>query len=224
MAHGAWRGLAAGAAVLAGCIGVAAPAVGAVTVVQAPGLFKVFSPPEGATADFAAAGDFASAEWTADGPWGSFSASNGPSGFSAIADTDAIGPNPGDPAGPTKFVFDVGFVFHASTWTRVDIAYQRLPGSIEPTLLSLVELDEASEPDVTWWTLPTQSSGTFSFVIPSLEADSGRAYVIGYSETWVTAGSASGGITVTFTEVPAPGALAAFGAVGLTGARRRRAS
>jgi MYXO-CTERM domain-containing protein len=66
-------------------------------------------------------------------------------------------------------------------------------------------------------------NGTYTKTLGTLQAS--RAYQFGYSESWFTDedfSSVSGGISVTFTEVPAPGAAALLGAAGLLGSRRRR--
>jgi hypothetical protein len=202
---------------MVGCLGLATPALAGVTVLDAPGLFKVFSPQNDETANFAANGNFASTPWTADGDWGSFAVSASPAGLSATASSNAI--NGVD----TRFVWTLAMVFEASTPIKVSIDYQRFAGAIGETLLTLVELDADGEPVDLLWSLPTQASGTFAVTIP---AESGRTYALGYEESWITGASlvnpSTGGLSVTFTAVPAPGAVALLAAVGLCGPRRRR--
>jgi hypothetical protein len=202
---------------MVGCLGLATPALAAVTVLNAPGLFEVYSPQNAGTANFAANGNFASTPWTADGDWGSFAVSASPAGLSATASSNAI--NEVD----TRFVWTLAMVFKASTPIEVSIDYQRFAGAIGETLLTLVELNAGGEPVNVLWSLPTQASGTFAETIP---AESGRTYALGYEESWITGASlvnpSTGGLSVTFTAVPAPGAVALLAAVGLCGSRRRR--
>jgi hypothetical protein len=216
------QGLATGGLLLAATLAVAAPAEGGVTVLDAPGLFKVFSPADDVTADFAEPFEFASTPWTADAAWGagSFAVSASSAGLSATASSNAI--NGVD----TRFVWTLAMVFEASTPLEVSIDYQRFAGAISGTLLSLVELDAEGEPVNFLWSLPTQASGTFAVTIPALLAESGRSYALGYEESWITGASptnpSTGGLSVTFTEIPAPGAIAGLGAMGLLGASGRR--
>ena len=202
---------------MVGCLGLATPALAGVTVLDAPGLFKAFSPQDDETADVAANGDFAFTPWTASGDWGSFAVSASSAGLSATASSNAI--NGVD----TRFVWTLAMVFEASTPIKVSIDYQRFAGAIGETLLTLVELDADGEPVDLLWSLPTQASGTFAVTIP---AESGRTYALGYEESWITGASlvnpSTGGLSVTFTAVPAPGAVALLAAVGLCGPRRRR--
>ena len=204
---------------MVGCLGLATPALAGVTVLGAPGLFKVFSPPNDVTADFAESFEFASTPWTAPTEWGagSFAVSASSAGLSATASSNAI--NGVD----TRFDWELAMVFEASTPIEVSIDYRRFAGAIGGTLLTLVELDADGEPVDLLWSLPTQASGTFAVTIP---AESGRTYALGYEESWITGASlvnpSTGGLSVTFTAVPAPGAVALLAAVGLCGSRRRR--
>jgi hypothetical protein len=207
---------------MVGCLGLATPALAGVTVLGAPGLFKVFSPPNDVTADFAESFEFASTPWTAPTEWGagSFAVSASSAGLSATASSNAI--NGVD----TRFDWELAMVFEASTPIEVSIDYRRFAGAIGGTLLTLVELDADGEPVDLLWSLPTQASGTFTVTIPALLAESGRTYALGYVESWITGASptnpSTGGLSVTFTAVPAPGALALLAAGGLRGSRRRR--
>lgn len=205
---------------MVGCLGLATPALAGVTVLDAPGLFKAFSPQDDETADVAANGDFAFTPWTASGDWGSFAVSASSAGLSATASSNAI--NGVD----TRFDWALAMVFEASTPIEVSIDYRRFAGAIGGTLLTLVELDADGEPVNVLWSLPDQASGTFAVTIPALLAESGRAYALGYEESWITGASptnpSTGGLSVTFTAVPAPGAVALLAAVGLCGSRRRR--
>jgi hypothetical protein len=202
---------------MVGCLGLATPALAAVTVLDAPGLFKAFSPQDDETADVAANGNFAFTPWTASGDWGSFAVSASSAGLSATASSNAI--NGVD----TRFDWELAMVFEASTPIEVSIDYRRFAGAIGGTLLTLVELDADGEPVNVLWSLPDQASGTFAVTIP---AESGRTYALGYEESWITGASPAnpsiGGLSVTFTAVPAPGAVALLAAVGLCGTRRRR--
>jgi hypothetical protein len=204
---------------MVGCLGLATPALAAVTVLDAPGLFKVFSPPNDVTADFAESFEFA---WTAPTEWGagSFAVSASSAGLSATASSNAI--NGAD----TRFDWELAMVFEASTPIEVSIDYRRFAEAIGGTLLTLVELDADGDPVNVLWSLPTQASGTFTVTIPALLAESGRTYALGYVESWITGASPAnpsiGGLSVTFTAVPAPGAVALLAAVGLCGSRRRR--
>ena len=205
---------------MVGCLGLATPALAGVTVLDAPGLFEVYSPEDDGTADFMEPGDFASTPWTDSGNWGSFAVSASSAGLSATASSNAI--NGVD----TRFVWTLAMVFGASTPIEVSIDYQRFAGAIDVTLLTLVELDADGEPVDLLWSLLTPASGTFAVTIPALSAESGRAYALGYKESWITGASptnpSTGGLSVTFTAVPAPGAVALLAAVGLCGSRRRR--
>jgi hypothetical protein len=202
---------------MVGCLGLATPALAGVTVLDAPGLFEVYSPQNDETADFGESFGFASTPFTANGDWGSFAVSASPAGLSATASSNAI--NEVD----TRFVWTLAMVFEASTPIEVSIDYQRFAGAIGETLLTLVELNAGGEPVNVLWSLPDQASGTFPVTIP---AESGRTYALGYEESWITGASPAnpsiGGLSVTFTAVPAPGAVALLAAVGLCGSRRRR--
>jgi MYXO-CTERM domain-containing protein len=196
---------------MVGCLGLATPALAGVTVLDAPGLFEVYSLPLNRTEDFA------STPWTANGDWGSFAVSASSTGLSATASSNAI--NGVD----TRFDWALAMVFEASTPIEVSIDYRPFAGAIGGTLLTLVELDAHGEPVNVLWSLPDQASGTFAVTIP---AESGRTYALGYEESWITGASlvnpSTGGLSVTFTAVPAPGAVALLAAVGLCGTRRRR--
>lgn len=208
---------------MVGCLGLATPALAGVTVLDAPGLFEVYSPQNAVTANFADLGNFASTPWTADGDWGSFAVSASSAGLSATASSNAINAINGV---DTRFDWTLAMVFEASTPIEVFIDYRRFAGAIGGTLLTLVELDADGEPVNVLWSLPDQASGTFAVTIPALLAESGRTYALGYEESWITGASPAnpsiGGLSVTFTAVPAPGAVALLAAVGLCGTRRRR--
>jgi hypothetical protein len=220
MARALIRKMVAAGLLMGGSLVVTAPAVAEVTVVQAPGLFSAFSPPDDATADFAEAGDFAFEPWTASGDWGALTASTSSAGFAAGASTFAIGEV------ETRFDWSLAVVFTASTPMVVSIDYERFAGAFGETVLTLVELDAFGDPAAVLWSLPTQASGTYGVTIPALSAETGRAYVFGYQEFWTTTASssnpASGGFTVTFTAVPAPGAVAVLAAARIAASRRRR--
>jgi len=198
-----------------GALGVAAPAVGGVTVVDTQGLLTIASPPIPTPA--AQSSDFVDVSWTATGSWGSLAVSGSSAGFSASATTNNV-------AGASETDFDwlLGYVFTADTPTRVTINYTRFVGATGSTLLQLVEFDGTGNPvGSPIWSLPSQASGNWFVDIP---ASTSGTYAIGYQEMWSTssANPVTGGISVTFSEVPAPGALAVLGAVGLVGSRRRR--
>jgi len=201
-----------------GALGVAAPAVGGVTVLDTQGLLTIAtiaSPPIPTPA--AQSNDFVDVSWTATGSWGSLAVSGSSAGFSASATTNNVAG-----ASQTDFDWSLGYLFTADTPTRVTINYTRFVGATGSTLLQLVELDGTGNPvGLPIWSLPSQASGNWFVDIP---ASTSGAYAIGYQEMWSTssANQVTGGISVTFTEVPAPGALAVLGAVGPIGSRRRR--
>ena len=199
-----------------GTLGLAAPAVGGVTVLDSQGLLTIVSPPIPTPAE--PSSGFAPGPWSATGSWGSLTVSGSSAGFSASASTNNV-----DGATQTDFDWSLGYIFTADTPIRATINYVRFVGTIGNSLLQLVELDGEGDPvGPPLWSLPSQASGSWFVDIPV--STGGGSYAIGYQEQWSSssAAPATGGITVTFTEVPAPGALALLGAVGLIGSRRRR--
>lgn len=210
------RKAAAAGLLFGGTLGLAAPAVGGVKVLDSQGLLTIVSPPISTPAEQSSG--FVPGPWSATGSWGSLTVSGSSAGFSASASTNNV-----DGATQTDFDWSLGYIFTADTPTRVTINYTRFAGTIGNTLLQLVELDGGGDlvgPPL--WSLPSQASGSWFVDIPV--STGGGSYAIGYQEQWSSssAAPATGGFSVTFTEVPAPGAVALLGAVGLIGSRRRR--
>lgn len=198
-----------------GTLGLAAPAVGGVTVLDSQGLLTIDSEPVLTRAERSSG--FVPGPWAATGSWGFLTVSGSAAGFLASASTNNV-----DGATQTEFDWSLGYIFTADTPTRVTINYTRFAGTIGSTILQLVELDgEGDQVGSPIWSLPSQASGGW-FV--DILAPAERVFAIGYQEQWSTssASQVTGGFSVTFTEVPAPGALALLGAVGLIGSRRRR--
>jgi hypothetical protein len=209
------RKAAAAGLLFGGTLGLAAPAVGGVTVLDSQGLLTIVSPPISTPAEQSSG--FVPGPWSATGSWGSLTVSGSSAGFSASASTNNV-----DGATQTDFDWSLGYIFTADTPTRVTINYTRFAGTIGSTILQLVELDGEGEPvGSPIWSLPSQASGGW-FV--DILAPAERVFAIGYQEQWSTssASQVTGGISVTFSAVPAPGAAALLGAAGLLGSRRRR--
>lgn len=218
MARVSIRKAAAAGLLFGGTLGLAAPAPAAagVTVRDSQGLLTIVSPPIPTPAEQSSG--FVPGPWSATGSWGSLTVSGSSAGFSASASTNNV-----DGATQTDFDWSLGYIFTADTPIRVTINYTRFVGTIANTLLQLVELDGGGDPvDPPLWSLPSQASGSWFVDIPV--STGGGSYAIGYQEQWSSssAAPATGGISVTFTEVPSPGALAVLGAAGLIGSRRRR--
>jgi hypothetical protein len=210
------RKAAAAGLLASGTLGVAAPAVGGVTVLDTRGLLTIASPPNSFPAE--QSGDFAASPRTASGAWGSFTVSASAAGFSASASTNNV-----FPASETTFDWSLAYLFSTSTATQVTINYQRFAGTVGNSVISLLALDASGDPiGAPLWALPQQESGSWSVVIPA--STGSGSYVIGYQEVWETSSFSpmEGGLSVTLTEVPAPGAMSLLAALGLIGPRRRR--
>ena len=219
------QGLATGGLLLAATLAVAAPAEGGVTAIETKGSLTVSvasSPTNVFSFNATEVGEGVIDGDGGLGGWGSFSiSSTGPS-FVASATTSGIG----DEA--ASFDMQAGLIFGALTETRLSISYDSIEGSTGALaalyLFNLSTGEPVDENDPIWvldaptvngaWTVDVQASAP------------GFAYLIGYGDTWDTpsGSTSSGGLSVTFTEIPAPGAFAGLGAMGLLGAcgRRRR--
>ena len=220
MARMSIRKAAAVGLLFGGTLGIAAPAVAGVTVQSTRALFA--SGTEGQPPVYDGPDPFLDTPFSPNGPWGLMSATVSGSGFQVSAITLA-------PEGASYgFGMAIAVRFGVTQQTELSVDLSRFAtGFPENFILSIVEWDLATDQEVhgpAVWSLPASAvSGLYTVELGTLQA--GRAYQLGYSESWFTdedASSVSGGISVTFTEVPAPGALAVLGAAGLVRSRRRR--
>jgi hypothetical protein len=220
MARASIRKAAAAGLLFGGTLGLAAPAAAGVTVQGTRALFA--SGTAGSPPAYVGPAAFLETPFSPSGPWGLMSASVNASGFQVSAITLA-------PEGASYgFGMAVAVQFGVTQETVLSVDLSRFAtGFSDDFVLRVVEWDLATNQEVDGppvWSLPASAvNGIYTKTLGTLQA--GRAYQFGYSESWFTDedfASVSGGITVTFTEVPAPGALAGLGAAGLIGSRRRR--
>ena len=225
MARMSIRKAAAVGLLVGGTLGLAAPAAGGVTVLEAGVKFEVYGLASvgGARTEVIAVNDpFADGVASRTGGWGSFTASSSSTDADFEATTNAVAIPPSTSSGLTEFDVLVGVVFATSAPTRLNIVYGWFAGDTVGFEMSVVRFDLDSDPlspPTVLWSLPTMIDGS-----KELDLLVEGVFGLTFRQKWTTeAGSANaGGISVTFTEVPAPGALGVLGAVGLVGARRRR--
>jgi hypothetical protein len=212
------QGLATGGLLLAGALAVAAPAEGGVTALSTSMFSTVTAPPAGPVSSLDDVEDFASL--TRSGSWGSISTTSTAQGYSFVASTSWAG------TGEDPLVIEVesALVFSASTSTNVSFVYEGIEGSTDAqAILYLLDLEAVGGSGFVGPPLWTLSAGNVTVTIAA-NTSPRYAYLVGFSDTWSTpsGSTSSGGLSVTFTEIPAPGAIAGLGAMGLLGAAGRR--
>lgn len=216
------RKAAAAGLLVGGALGLSAPALGAVTVMEASVKFEVYGLASGggARTEVIAVNDpFANGNASRTGGWGSFTASSSSTAAGFMATTNAVAIPPSLSPGRTEFDVLVGVVFETSAPTRLNIVYDWFAGDTAEFAMSVVRLDlDPLDPTVVW-SVPTTTNGS-----KELDLLGEGVFGLTFRQRWTTESALpnAGGFSVTFTEVPAPGAVALLGAVGLIGSRRRR--